>query len=226
MRKIDLSGLRRDVFEAKITVMCDVDNPLTGKNGATYTYGPQKGADAEALNTLEDGMKNIAALYDAAAGRKVSAECGAGAAGGMGAMLSALLGAELTHGSAAVLNAVGFDALLGDTDLVITGEGQLDASSADNGKAVGEVVKRCAGKFRRRRARIYCCGKASEWAMNIFTSLRMREFFSTIVTDEQPNADGDCDAETRLRLASERMFRCIASSFSVNSQRSGRGMRR
>lgn len=50
--------------------------------------------------------------------------------------------------------------------------------------------------------------------------------FSTIVTDEQPNADGDCDAETRLRLASERMFRCIASSFSVNSQRSGRGMRR
>lgn len=89
-------------------------------------------------------MKNIAALYDAAAGRKVSAECGAGAAGGMGAMLSALLGAELTHGSAAVLNAVGFDALLGDTDLVITGEGQLDASSADNGKAVGEVVKRCA----------------------------------------------------------------------------------
>ena len=80
--------------------MCDVDNPLTGKNGATYTYGPQKGADAEALNTIEDGMKNIAALYDAAAGRKVSAECGAGAAGGMGAMLSALLGAELTHGSA------------------------------------------------------------------------------------------------------------------------------
>ena len=42
MRKIDLSGLRSDVFEAKITVMCDVDNPLTGKNGATYTYGPQK----------------------------------------------------------------------------------------------------------------------------------------------------------------------------------------
>lgn len=79
--KIDLSGLRRDVFEAKITVMCDVDNPLTGKNGATYTYGPQKGADAEALNTLEDGMKNIAALYDAEAGRKVSAECGAGRGG-------------------------------------------------------------------------------------------------------------------------------------------------
>lgn len=59
VRKIDLSGLRRDVFEAKITVMCDVDNPLTGKNGATYTYGPQKGADAEALNTLEDGMKTL-----------------------------------------------------------------------------------------------------------------------------------------------------------------------
>lgn len=105
-------------------------------------------------------MKNIAALYDAAAGRKVSAECGAGAAGGMGAMLSALLGAELTHGSAAVLNAVGFDALLGDTDLVITGEGQLDASSAGQREGRRRGCETLRRKFRRRRARIYCCGKA------------------------------------------------------------------
>ena len=205
--------------------MCDVDNPLTGKNGATYTYGPQKGADAEALNTLEDGMKNIAALYDAAAGRKVSAECGAGAAGGMGAMLSALLGAELTHGSAAVLNAVGFDTLLGDTDLVITGEGQLDASSADNGKAVGEVVKRCAANSGGAVPVFIVAGRLGRGYEHIY-ELANAGVFSTIVTDEQPNADGDCDAETRLRLASERMFRCIASSFSVNSQRSGRGIRR
>ena len=140
-------------------------------------------------------------------------------------MMSALLGAELTHGSAAVLNAVGFDALLGDTNLVITGEGQLDASSADNGKAVGEVVKRCAANSGGAVPVFIVAGRLGRGYEHIY-KLANAGVFSTIVTDEQPNADGDCDAETRLRLASERMFRCIASSFSVNSQHSGRGMRR
>lgn len=94
--------------------------------------------------------------------------------------LSALLGAELTHGSAAVLTAVGFCALLGDTDLVITGEGQLDASSADNGKAVGEVVKRCAANSGG-AVPYLLLREGSEWAMNIFTSLRMREFFQQLL---------------------------------------------
>ena len=124
-----------------------------------------------------------------------------------------------------MLNAVGFDALLGDTDLVITGEGQLDASSADNGKAVGEVVKRCAANSGGAVPVFIVAGRLGMGYEHIY-ELANAGVFSTIVTDDQPNADGDCDAETRLRLASERMFRCIASSFSVNSQRSGRGIRR
>ena len=100
-----------------------------------------------------------------------------------------------------------------------------DASSADNGKAVGEVVKRCAANSGGAVPVFIVAGRLGMGYEHIY-KLANAGVFSTIVTDEQPNADGDCDAETRLRLASERMFRCIASSFSVNSLRSGRGMRR
>lgn len=220
VRKIDMSGLRSDLAEAKITVMCDVDNPLTGKNGATYTYGPQKGADAEKLRILEDGMKNIAALYDATAGRKVSTERGAGAAGGMGAMLAALLGATLTHGASAVLDAVGFDALLDNADIVVTGEGQLDASSADNGKAVGEVVKRCAARQGGERPVFIIAGRLGNGFEHIY-ELANAGVFSTVVTNECAESE-NCGAEARLRLSAERMFRCIRAVLPAKARKNSR----
>jgi glycerate kinase len=138
---MDASGLDKCLIGKQITVMCDVDNPLTGPHGATYTFGPQKGADGETLELLERGMINMARLLDAHAGYKVSETEGAGAAGGMGAMLMALLGARRLSGAKAVLDISCFDELLENAALVITGEGCIDATTL-SGKAVGEVLER------------------------------------------------------------------------------------
>jgi glycerate kinase len=143
---IDASGLLPEAKEARFTVMSDVDNPLLGPDGATFTFGPQKGAVPVIRDELETGMANYAAVLK----RDLNADTdfpGAGAAGGLGAALRIFLNAQMRSGSDAVLDLVGFDALLEQADLVITGEGRIDWQSA-HGKVVSGVGKRCkkAGK--------------------------------------------------------------------------------
>lgn len=141
VRSIDVSNLDKLVKNAEITVVCDVDNPLTGSRGATYTFGPQKGASPEALDKLERGMLNMERLLDAFAGEAVCKNPGAGAAGGMGAMLMAVFGAAPVNGAEAVLDIAELDRKLKRASLVITGEGALDETSL-RGKAVGAVTAR------------------------------------------------------------------------------------
>ncbi|MCR5610687.1 MAG: glycerate kinase [Clostridiales bacterium] len=141
VRSVDASGIDPLVKKAKITVVCDVTNPLTGPDGATYTFGPQKGANGETLDALETGMKNMESVLNAYAGRPVCSEQGAGAAGGMGAMLMALFNAEYKAGAGAILDIVEFDEKLRDAAVVITGEGRIDSTTL-SGKAVGEVLRR------------------------------------------------------------------------------------
>ncbi len=139
--RIDASGLLPEVKETVFTVMSDVDNPLLGPDGATFTFGPQKGAVPAIRDELEAGMANYAAVLQ----RDLSADTdfpGAGAAGGLGAALRIFLGAQMRSGSDAVLDLVGFDALLANADIVITGEGRIDWQSA-HGKVVSGVGKRC-----------------------------------------------------------------------------------
>ncbi len=137
---IDVSGLDRFVKNTKVTVMCDVSNPLIGSHGATRTFGRQKGADEHQLTALEYGMTRFADVLDLFAGRPVSRAEGAGAAGGMGAMLMALLNAESRSGSEAMLEIAGFDRMLKHASFVITGEGMIDSTST-SGKAVGSIIE-------------------------------------------------------------------------------------
>ena len=95
----------------ELLAACDVDSPLLGERGATYTFGPQKGADAEALALLEAGMASFARVLEDFCGWDAASLPGAGAAGGLGAMLAAL-GARLTPGAELVLESAGFDGLL------------------------------------------------------------------------------------------------------------------
>ena len=139
--RIDDSALDERLKAVRLTVMCDVNNPLTGTEGATYVYGPQKGATPDMCLKLEDGMLHYAKLLDAYAGRAVSLVPGAGAAGGMGAALHAFAGAALVRGIDAVLDTVRFDALLKGAHLVVTGEGRVDKQSA-YGKVVHGVALR------------------------------------------------------------------------------------
>lgn len=142
---IDISGLHPAIAEAEITVMCDVTNPLTGLNGATYTFGKQKGGTPEILDRLEAGMKNYAAVMREKLGMDVEMKAGAGAAGGLGAALCGYLHANLKSGIDTVLDLIDFDSLLEDVDMVVTGEGRIDWQSAF-GKVPSGVGLRCKAK--------------------------------------------------------------------------------
>ena len=143
--KIDTSCLVLAAKEANFTVMCDVTNPLTGQNGATYVYGPQKGADKEALALLESGMQNYADVIKRDVGIDTSTIVGGGAAGGIGAALSVFLNAKMTSGIETLLNLVEFDKALEGCDYVISGEGRIDFQSAC-GKVIDGIGKRCQAK--------------------------------------------------------------------------------
>jgi glycerate 2-kinase len=133
-------GMRTVVGDAlsdvRVRVLCDVRNPLLGDRGAARVFGPQKGADAAAIEELE---RRLASLTELARYRDLP---GAGAGGGLGAAFAAL-GAELCDGAALVLDTIGFDERASHADLVVTGEGAVDESTLE-GKAPGAVVRRCA----------------------------------------------------------------------------------
>jgi glycerate kinase len=118
-----------------IRVACDVRNPLLGERGAARVFGPQKGADYGMVDELE---ARLAALDELEPYRDLP---GAGAGGGLGAAFAAL-GGELCEGAELVLDTIGFDELAARADLVVTGEGTVDATTLE-GKAPGAVRRRC-----------------------------------------------------------------------------------
>lgn len=130
IRRVDLTGLDPRLSGTSITVVCDVRNPLTGPQGAARVYGPQKGADPQMVDELEQGLASLAQVIAEQLGKEVASLPGAGAAGGLGAGLVAFLAAKLTPGVEAVIDAVGLEEKMRGSDLVITAEGRLDGQSA------------------------------------------------------------------------------------------------
>ena len=135
-----------ELRDVEITVICDVTNPLLGESGATWIYGPQKGATPAIRDELEEGMANYAKVVSETVGRDIAGFPGAGAAGGLGAALGGVLQAKLKSGIDAVLEAVRFDQKLEGVDLVVTGEGRIDGQSVRFGKVPVGVAKRCAAR--------------------------------------------------------------------------------
>ncbi len=139
LERIDISGLDPRIADSCIEVACDVTNPLIGDNGASAVFGPQKGATAQMVEELDSCLARFAEVVKRDLGQEIAAVPGAGAAGGMGAALLAFLGAELKPGVTIVLDAIGFEELVKDADLVITGEGRIDGQTV-NGKAPAGVA--------------------------------------------------------------------------------------
>ena len=139
---IDDSGLDPRIADAVFTVMCDVTNSLCGENGATYTFGPQKGATPEILERLERGMENYRDILIRTYGMNPDTIPGSGAAGGLGAALLVFLRAQLKSGIETVLDLIEFDRRLKGVSLVVTGEGCTDWQSC-YGKVVQGVGDRC-----------------------------------------------------------------------------------
>lgn len=130
LAEVDLSGLDPRLAGVEIVLASDVDNPLLGERGAAAVFGPQKGADAEDVAALERGLARLASLIDAHPRALPSAHTpGAGAAGGVGYAALAVLGARREPGIEVVQRITGLADRLAGADLVITGEGSLDAQS-------------------------------------------------------------------------------------------------
>ena len=140
---LDLTEIHPALAHCTIKVACDVDNPLLGPQGATAVYGPQKGATPQIAAELEAGLAHLIDLLEEATGQRVRERPGAGAAGGMGAMLMALTQAELRPGIELVLDASGFAADLEGADLVLTGEGRVDTQTS-RGKTISGVARAAA----------------------------------------------------------------------------------
>lgn len=136
---LDLSGLHPGLATVRLTVACDVDNPLTGPHGAAAVYGPQKGADEEDVRALDVGLAHFADVVAQHTGQDLRDTPGAGAAGGVGFAALAVLGAELRPGAEVVLELTGFHDALPGADLVVTGEGSLDGQTL-HGKAPAAVA--------------------------------------------------------------------------------------
>ena len=123
---IHMEGLDPRLVDMEILVACDVSNPLTGPQGASAVYGPQKGADTEMVEKLDRNLTHFAKLIRNQLGKEVSMVAGAGAAGGLGAGLMAFLDASLVKGFDLLADVVGLEEKIRGADLVITGEGKMD----------------------------------------------------------------------------------------------------
>jgi glycerate kinase len=151
LARIDLGELSPLLAEVRLTIASDVTNPLLGPSGAAATYGPQKGADAPQVETLEHNLAHYADLLEQASGHQVRDVPGTGAAGGTTAGLLAIADRfasfAIRPGVAVVMELTGFEAALADADLVLTGEGRVDAQTGFGKTAQGVALRaKASGK--------------------------------------------------------------------------------
>ena len=135
--KIDISGIDPRINESEILVACDFNNPLCGPNGASFIYGPQKGASPEMVKTLDDALYHFGSQLIRDTGINIMEIEGSGAAGGIGGGMVGFLNAKLKPGIEIVLDSLDFDKSLKNVDLVITGEGQIDFQTVFSKAPIG-----------------------------------------------------------------------------------------
>lgn len=137
LSRIDYTSLDSRLKDVEVIVACDVNNPLTGTNGASYIYGPQKGANEATVVRMDNNLKSLSKIIERDLGKSVEDIPGSGAAGGLGAGLVAFMNGTLMSGIDIVLDFLNFDELIKDADLVITGEGRLDYQTIMNKAPIG-----------------------------------------------------------------------------------------
>ncbi|MBS4899158.1 MAG: glycerate kinase [Clostridiales bacterium] len=209
---IDASGIHPAVAETEFRIMCDVNNPLCGETGATYTFGKQKGGTPEVLDQLEKGMCNYRDIIQTEFGINCDLIHGSGAAGGLGAALLVFLKGQMNSGTKTVLKLIRFDDMLEGVDLVVTGEGQTDWQSAcgkvmqgvgEHGRAAGVPVIGICGSLGRGYEQMYEHG-----------------IESLITTVDGPmNLDEALgNAEDLYYKAAIRAFRMVKTGMQINSK--------
>jgi glycerate kinase len=143
--RISAEHAMKELAECTFRIACDVNNPLCGPRGASFVYGPQKGADPQMVVELDEILRNYAGIAGSTFGRDLSDVPGTGAAGGMGFAFLSFLNAKLEPGIEIILKEIGLEKEVQDADYVITGEGRLDFQTAMGKAPIG--VARLAKKY-------------------------------------------------------------------------------
>ena len=206
LQRIDLSGIDARLSETRITVACDVDNPLCGARGASAVFGPQKGATPETVAELDAALAHFADCARQATGRDVALLPGAGAAGGLGAGLMYFTAAKLRPGVEIVLEAVGFAEIVKDAAFVVTGEGRTDFQTAFGKAPVG--VAKLAKRF---GVAVYCLsGGLGEGADDVVA----QGIDAVISICDRPMALDECmqQGEMLIESGSTRLCRIIKAA--------------
>lgn len=194
---IDQSGLIPEMANVKVHVVCDVDNPLFGPNGAAYVYAPQKGATESDVELLDEGLRNLAKKLVAAGYPDVGELPGAGAAGGIGGGAVAFLNGHLQSGTATFLEISQLEKQVKEADLIITGEGFLDAQTAQ-GKLISGV---CDLAHQHGKPIIGVCGGAED---GIAESLGLKQLY-TIMDRSDSLAEAMNKAAEKLEEIGEKI---------------------
>ena len=172
LESIDLSGLDQRISDCALTVLCDVENPLLGEQGAAKVFGPQKGATGPVIKKLEAALTKLRDVMFRQTGKDLAAIKHGGAAGGVAAGLQGFLNATLVPGIDYFLDITGFEDALQKADLVITGEGSLDEQTM-RGKGPFGVA------LRAREKNIPVIGQAGRVALE--SDAPLRQYFTELL---------------------------------------------
>jgi glycerate kinase len=203
---VELRPPRRTKWFAELVVAVDVRNPLLGARGCTRFYGPQKGLAAADFKIAERCLRRLALVAKRQLKRDCASEPGAGAAGGLGFGLRCFLGARLQPGFDLIARQTDLDRRLRAADLVITGEGAIDASTL-MGKGVGELAARCF------KLGVPCIGLGGALAVS---RDRKQKYFARLhgLTD----LTNEKNARRHAAFWLERLARRVAEEFSQKSR--------
>ncbi len=208
IKKIDASHVMPELQECSFQIACDVNNPLCGENGAVFIFGPQKGVKEEEKEILDEKMKHFAEKTKEYFQKDFSKTAGAGAAGGLGfAFLSYMPNVMLRPGADIIMEAVGLEEEIRTADIVITGEGRMDAQTVMGKVPVG--VAKLAKKYGKRV--IAFAGSVSDDAgvcnmYGIDAIFPVIRGISTLEEALRPER-----AKRNMELTAEQVFRLICS---------------
>jgi glycerate kinase len=174
VESIDKTHADPRIFTTQFSIACDVTNPLTGPNGASFVFSPQKGASPDQVMDLDLGLQNLGNIIARDLGINIADIQGSGAAGGLGGGMKAFFNADLTAGIDLVLDYLNFHTQIQDADLVLTAEGRMDSQTCFNKAPAG--VARAAKK-----AGVPCfaiCGSLDNQAVNDLHEIGINAMFS------------------------------------------------
>ncbi|WP_353894068.1 glycerate kinase [Proteinivorax hydrogeniformans] len=212
--EISLEEVNSKALECEFEIMCDVDNILTGPNGATYVFGPQKGATVNQLRLLEEGMVKYSRVLERCVNKEVGSIKGSGAAGGVAAAMLGVFNGKISSGIDIALDLMDFDKKIADCQFVITGEGKMDKQTLA-GKVPYGISKRC------KALNIPVIGFVGGLEMNKSGPSHPEELYTvfSVVSDFTEFSTIQKNPEKYLIDAIHRMFKFIKLGYDLKSSR-------